>query len=75
MDIQTTLQATSEPPKKMQVNAQLDDEIAEAFDRYLKTSGVGTISAAVRSLLVPRLRELGYLPSEMSEANGDVLCQ
>ena len=59
MEIQQTTQ--TESAKKMQVNAQLDDELAEAFDQYFRHSGVGTISAAVRSLIVPELRRLGYL--------------
>lgn len=51
----------SHPTQKIQINAQLDGDVAVAFNRYYRESGTGTVSAATRSLIVPRPRELGYL--------------
>jgi len=59
MDTQTT-----ENAKKIQVNAELRDELANAFERFRDTTGIRLTAPAVRALIVPRLQELGFLRAE-----------
>jgi hypothetical protein len=64
MDINNNQAApdTAEPAvKKIQVNTDLLGEVADAFERFREDSGVGRNAPALRALLIPRLRELGYL--------------
>lgn len=49
--------------KRIQVNTDLWDDLADAFERYRDETGLLTNAPAVRALLIPRLRELGYLPA------------
>jgi hypothetical protein len=58
---QATPDSAEAPKKRIQVNTDLFGDEAEAFERFRDDSGVRQSAPALRALLIPRLRELGYL--------------